>query len=426
MRSSIVIAVCGLMLVACNDGDGSADGSTDVDAGTESGEVTYYGDIRPILSEACESCHTDGGIAPFAFQTYELARELGPNIAEATESRIMPPFLADNSGDCNTWSNFRGLTDDEIALIGEWVDTGMAEGDPTTPAPMPSELPTLPRTDVALVMPNEYTIDGSSSDDYRCFVVDTGLTEAAFAVAYEVEPGNVQRVHHVITYNPFNDAEAQEARDLDMEDGVEGDGYPCFGGPRVGAPPMTLWAPGTGTVELPRGTGIEMAANRPMIVQIHYNNLVPDSANTDRTTVNIMTRASAIPGYFLPVADGDLNIPPRMEMHEETARQNLDWIFAQVPVASLNMYGVAPHMHTLGRSMQVQVNRPTLNECLIDVPSWDFNWQLAYWLDDPIPFTAEDAASITCRFNSMSRDEVTTWGDGTLDEMCLAFVYVSL
>lgn len=430
MRIRIVLVLlAGLALVACDDDDGPGRPDTGppvgVDAGRD-GVPTYYGDIRPILTETCVGCHTDGGIAPFALESYEQVFEVGARVAEVTEQRIMPPFLADNSGECNTWSNHRGLTDAQIELIGEWVDTGMTEGDPTTPPPEPGELPTLPRADVTLEMPNEYTIDGSSSDDYRCFVVETGLTETQYAVGYEVFPGNPQRVHHVIAYNPTSDSAAQQARDLDMQDGVEGDGYPCFGGPRVSAPPLTLWAPGTGAVEFPRGTGLAMEPGRPMVVQIHYNNLVEGSANTDRTRIDIMTESSAIPAYFALFADFNLNIPPRMEMVEESYRQELSGIFSSLPISQLNIYGVLPHMHTLGRSLDIQINRPAENQCLIDVPYWDFDWQLAYWLDDPIPVTGDDAATITCRYNSMSRDEVTNWGDGTLDEMCLAFVYVSL
>ena len=37
-----------------------------------------------------------------------------------------------------------------------------------------------------------------------------------------------------------------------------------------------------------------------------------------------------------------------------------------------------------------------------------------------------DSATITCTYNTMERDETVNWGDGTQDEMCLNFVYVTL
>ena len=68
------------------------------------GPVTYYEHVRPILVANCVGCHNPGGIAPFALETYTEATEVAERMREVTHDRIMPPFLADNSGECNTWS----------------------------------------------------------------------------------------------------------------------------------------------------------------------------------------------------------------------------------------------------------------------------------------------------------------------------------
>ncbi len=435
MRSiAPLVALLGLVsLTACEDDDPlrpTVDSGTGADAGPPDVSVpTYYGDVRPILVEQCTTCHTAGGIAPFAIETYAQAFDVGQRIAEVTAARIMPPFLADASGECNTYRNHRGLTDDEIGLIGDWVATGMTEGDPTTPAPTPAELPSLPRTDLTLEMPAEYTIDGSTDDDYHCFVVDPGLAANIFVTGYDVHPGNAQRVHHVITYNPTSQAAADQAVALDMQDGVAGDGYPCFGDARVQALPLTLWAPGSGAVGFPRGTGIEVTAGRPLIVQVHYNNLAPDSPGTDLTTIDLMTSDSVTPASFILFGDFQLAIPPRTASHDETGSVPVSFYWdalGSIPVDTLHLYGVLPHMHTLGRSLNANLSGPMGDRCLVEVPRWDFNWQLAYWYDEPIPVQRADTASVSCNFNSMSRDSVTNFGDGTQDEMCLAFVYVSL
>lgn len=398
------------------------DGSTSgVDAGPGS-QVTYYGDVRPILVENCVMCHVAGGIGPFPLTSYELAVEVADRMKDATAARIMPPFLADNSGSCNTWSNYRGLTDEEIATIGAWVDMGTPEGDPTTPEPTPAALPTLPSVGATLEMPAEFTTNDAFEDEYRCFVVDAGLTENQFLTGYDVHPGNTQRVHHLIVYAPTNDTEASRAMDLDLAEGDATDGYTCYGGARVQAQPIVLWAPGAGATTFPRGTGIEMTAGRPLIMQIHYNNQVEGTVpNTDRTTVDLSLTDSANPAYLPLIGDFSLSLPPRTQEVTESATTNLDFL----PV-SVRIWGVFPHMHTLGRTIGIDIDRGGTEECLIDVPRWDFHWQMAYWLDDPVSVGPDDSGTITCTFDTRSRDTMTTFGEGTEDEMCLAFVYVTL
>jgi len=62
--------------------------------------------------------------------------------------------------------------------------------------------------------------------------------------------------------------------------------------------------------------------------------------------------------------------------------------------------------------------------CMVDVPNWDFNWQGAFFYETPIDL-ANNTFRLDCTYNTMERDSVVTWGDGTLDEMCLSFFYVT-
>ncbi|HEY6615617.1 MAG TPA: hypothetical protein VIZ32_13895, partial [Vicinamibacterales bacterium] len=72
-----------------------------------SGPVTFYKDIAPILFENCATCHRPiedgpsikGGDvlcvagAPFSLLDYESARTRAREIAKATLTRAMPPWL---------------------------------------------------------------------------------------------------------------------------------------------------------------------------------------------------------------------------------------------------------------------------------------------------------------------------------------------
>ena len=66
------------------------------------------------------------------------------------------------------------------------------------------------------------------------------------------------------------------------------------------------------------------------------------------------------------------------------------------------------------------------NECLLDIPQWDFNWQLSYWFEEPIRVSASDVMRITCEYSTIGLSEPLVWGDGTDDEMCLGSAYITL
>ncbi len=386
-----------------------------VDAPGPVGDVTYYEDLRPVIAQHCQSCHVAGGIAPFPLTTYGEATTWGGRLVEVTRDRIMPPYLADNTGECQTFRDAQWLSDSDIATFAAWYDQGMLEGNPATPDPEIVPPPVLTGTVSTLDTGVEYAPAMGRTDDYRCFIVES---PGGYVTGYDVNPGNPQSVHHVIVYEPTDDAEGERARRLDAMEA--GPGYTCFGGVIVDAFPVVIWAPGGGATEFPRGTGVEIPPTRPLIIQIHYNLLA--SMAPDRTRVDIQTAPRAVPAYILPMVDSGFNIPPRMPSYTSSAMQSLDALGSLTP----RVYGSFPHMHTMGTSLRVDLVRDGGDVCAIQVPRWDFNWQLAYWYETPFRVTASDQVRITCEWNSMGRDTNTTWGEGTQDEMCLNFFYVSL
>jgi hypothetical protein len=63
---------------------------------------------------------------------------------------------------------------------------------------------------------------------------------------------------------------------------------------------------------------------------------------------------------------------------------------------------------------------------MVHIPRWDFNWQRSYPYETPIPITDTTQVRITCTWDTSSRDSAVTWGESTQDEMCLAYLYVSI
>lgn len=383
-------------------------------------DVTYYGDVRPILARHCVACHVEGGIGPFPLDRYEVVRPLATRIAQVTRERIMPPYLADNSGECQSFRDARWLSDREIEVLRAWDEQGEPEGDPTTPPPEVPPPPTLSGSITTLDIGVDYAPDTSAPDEYRCFVVDPISSEDVFITGYDVHPGNRRIVHHVIVYAPADAAAGDEARRLDAAEA--GPGYTCFGAARVDAFPVVLWAPGGGATQFPEGTGMRHPGGIPLVVQVHYNTLA--GGGTDRTTVDLQTVPRGVRNArFLPLADWDMAVAPRMAHVETSATVSLaDYVSVDLPIT---IYGTFPHMHTLGRTLRVDhfASETGTEQCLLEVPRWDFNWQLAYWYATPVTISTLDSLRITCSYDTTERTETVRWGEGTQDEMCLNFFY---
>src|SRR5579864_5072814 len=102
-------------------------------ASVPSRPVTFSEQIAPIIFNQCASCHHPGEAAPFSLTSYEDVKKRGQLIAAVTKSHYMPPWHA--APGFGEFAGERRLTDDQIALIGEWVKGGMPQGDPAkTPA----------------------------------------------------------------------------------------------------------------------------------------------------------------------------------------------------------------------------------------------------------------------------------------------------
>jgi hypothetical protein len=395
--------------------DGSSRGeSPDADSTAADPDVTYSRDIAPILAENCWGCHGENGIA-FRTEGYEYAKANAALITHATAIGMMPPWPPSDT--CLPLEHVRELTEEQKALIARWSELGSPEGDPT-------DLPELDRSDPTTAdlltgMGNPYTPIGTD-DDYRCFVLDPALTEDTWVTSFQIAPGNTRMVHHVLLFTDPDDT----ATALDESD--PGEGYTCFGDPGFWSTTLLGgWVPGTDRVETPHGTGMPLDAGDKIVMQVHYfpSN---DPGGSDQTVVGLdLADEPVLSLYSIPIYDYNLDIPAGVKDHVEgsswTNTYGLD----------VDMFGVTPHMHLLGSKIHVSATTPEGDEtCWIEIDDWDFQYQEFYWFQDPVRFHDGDRLSIECTYDNTAGNPDNPsdppvpvhWGEGTTDEMCLAFV----
>ncbi len=415
MRRALFVASL-VALVACDterpDSQQDAGGGPAPDAGGP----TYHDVVAPLLARRCLSCHgAGGGIAGIDLTTYEAVHARALQIRDAVVSRRMPPYLADASGACNTFVDAEWLDDAEIATIVDWVGAEGPRGEPPEQAPEPAAPPVLEDANLVLDPGVDYS-PPTNTDTYRCFVIDPGLDEIRHITGFEVRPGNDAIVHHVLLYDPLDQAGAAAAQ---ARDAVEpGPGYTCFGGP--GTPRSTVlagWAPGLGAYRLPHGAGIELPPGRQLVMQVHYHvETSPPAPDRTRIALRVEERVPnratttlvAQQGTVLPAGeDGAVSL---MEFRSG----------APIP---LTVFGVLPHMHEYGTRFTLERVAPEGDVCLTDLPRWDFDWQRIYTFERPLLLQPDDVLRMRCEYDTRARASAIGWGDDTTDEMCLVGVF---
>ena len=99
-------------------------------------KLTFTKEIVRIFHKHCATCHRDNGGAPFSLMSYQLARPWATAIKEEVLARRMPPWGAVKG--FGEFEDDRGLTQEEIHLIADWVEGGAPEGDPAYLPPKPN------------------------------------------------------------------------------------------------------------------------------------------------------------------------------------------------------------------------------------------------------------------------------------------------
>jgi hypothetical protein len=443
-RRGLPASWCILVLalaVGCGGDDGGA-------ASEPIGESapTYWQDVAPIFYSKCVTCHRQGGIGPFVLDDYAEAKAWAGASAIAAEQRTMPPWLVTDDGTCGSFQGSRALASAEIATIRAWADAGAPEGQPRDDlaAPVGGVLDDAVTYRTPLFLPEAEGGALAAHDEYRCFRVDTGLTDARFLTGYAVEPGVADMIHHVLVV--IVDPEAPGAGGVKNKDIIaaldaespDRDGWPCFGAAGDGVQPRGIpvsWAPGQGVSELPPGTGYRITEDDWMIVQVHYN--LTDSALAgmkDQTAVQVRYADSVErEGHFsLPddllaslTTGAPVQLAPGMESVKYSFDFDLgDWLPRYGAQAGA-LHGVFPHMHQYGRKLTVElVEGDGAPRCAADVQRWDFDWQLYYFFDQPLPLSLASKLRITCEYDTRGATGPVLPGWGTENEMCLAGVFV--
>jgi len=405
------------------------------------GDVTFYRDVLPVLQKNCQECHRPGEAAPMSFLTYKDTRPWAAAIRQATATREMPPWHADPAH--GHFSNDRRLSDHDMQTLETWAKTGAKEGN-LKDSPAPREFAqgwTIGKPDVVLDMGTDFHVPAKGTVEYTYFVVPTHFAEDKWIEKIEVRPSARSVVHHAVLFargtkaefmRPAKPGEPFVPSKRDDERGKEGKkpvdtGEGAFfalagAGTERGIEMISTYVPGgTPYLTLP-GQARLLKAGSDLVFQMHYTTNGKEAV--DRSQVGIIFAKEPpkerVVNTF--VINDRFHIPPGDPNFLVNARVTVQ--------SDVKLQSMFPHMHLRGKAMQYRAVYPTgESEILLDVPKYDFNWQMTYFLEQPKILPKGTRLEIAARYDNSPNNPYNPnpkadvyWGDQSWEEMLAAFV----
>ena len=346
-------------------------------------EVTFTKDVAPILQRSCQSCHRPGpgGGAPMALLSYSDVRPWARAIKARTEARTMPPWFIEKEVGVQAFKDDPSLSDEEIAMIGHWVDAGAPRGNPAD-LPPPRQFPdgrewTIGPPDLIVSSPEE-VVKAVAADWHGYWeATPVGLPADRYVEAVEVHEvrvsggfakadglGGYSVIHHagIVAGMPGDEAGAGPVTRIE---GVEG----SFG--------MTHEA-GQNAIKYAEGLGVVLPSDSSLHWRVHTHSFGEEVVA--RLDVGFKFHPDgyapkySAPGPGVRLTFNDLDIPGGAD--------NLRFDAMGVTKNPSKLVTYEPHMHAGGTRMCLNAQYPNGVRETLTCAGYDHNWVKVYSYED--------------------------------------------
>ncbi|HEY1190561.1 MAG TPA: redoxin family protein [Gemmata sp.] len=366
--------------------------------------LTYHARIERIVQANCAECHRKGGVGPFVLDTYESVTANKGMIRKVVDKGTMPPWFAapPKKGEHSLFANDRTLTEGDKKDLLAWLAGDLKKGD-SADAPLPRKYESgwaIGKPDAVFQLPEPVAIKAEGTMPYKNISVPTDFDEDKWVQAMEVIPGAREVVHHVLVFALPNGQRI----------GGEAQGF------------FAAYVPGSTALVYPEGYAKKLPKGSNLVFQLHYT---PNGkATTDQTKIGMVFTNKA-PRYEVRVAgiaNPVFTIPPGADNHR---------VNASIPYVPFDAHVLAlfPHAHLRGKAARYELKSGGQTTTLLDVPHYDFNWQLQYRFAEPIAVPKGSVLTYTAWYDNSDRNpanpdpkKTVKWGPQTSDEMHLGYV----
>uniref|UniRef100_UPI0039833932 c-type cytochrome n=1 Tax=Phenylobacterium sp. TaxID=1871053 RepID=UPI0039833932 len=364
--------------------------------------ISYAREVAPILEAKCVSCHVEGGMGPFAMNSYETVKGFSPMIREVLRTKRMPPFHSDPH--YGAWKNDMSLSSDQIKTVVNWVEAGAPRGagpDPLARVRAPTVDWPMGKPDLIVKVP-AFDVPAGGLVDYQDWSVPSSLTEGRWLKATAWKAGATPTVHHALAgWIPE----------------VRADGRGFSWNTSMGG-----YGPGGEANLSPASTGTYVPPGGSFAFQMHYTPV--GKAMRDETQVGLYFHETP-PKYILrqaSVTDFSIEIPAGAGRHHERA-------YLEFPHDAL-LYGTQPHCHSRCYSTKLTIQYPDgRKKVLLNQPRYDFGWQREFIFEKLFEVPAGSRLIAEYVFDNSTANAANpdpkhnvTFGEQTSQEMLFTFV----
>ncbi len=368
--------------------------------------TTYHRDVARILQQNCVRCHHDEGIAPFPLDDLASVKDHAKAIKRVLAEGTMPPWFAapPKDGGPSPFSNDCSLGRRDKADLIAWIDSkDRPLGDPAE-APVPLKFAgewTIGQPDAIIPLSKAYEIKASGVMPYQTDVVTTTFAEDKWVKAYEIIPSARDVVHHVIVmvHPPGEKLASGGAENY-----------------------WAIYVPGNSARVFDDGIARKLPAGARISFQIHYTPSGKIVEERMRLGLIFAKEAPQLEMRTVGVANHKLSIPPNTAAHVETKTQRVPF--------DLTVTNLLAHMHVRGKAFRYELIYPDgREELLLDIPHYDFNWQLRYDFKQPRVFPRDSSLRLTAVYDNSAGNranpdpsKTVKWGQQTYDEMMIGYL----
>lgn len=346
-------------------------------------QITWHQHIATIIHNNCTPCHQPDEAGPFSLITYEDVAKRAAMVKKVTKSRYMPPWKADPH--YVKYSNERRLSDEEIAMIGDWADHGMplgkSEKDKKPDTVVATKVSRLP--DLELTMNESFIIKGDNVERFVVYKIPFELPDSANVEAVRFITNNRKLIHHV-NY----EIDAVPDTSLDIYNTVpyinltedDRNKYTQYVPYRKHMIYYGGWIPGASYESYPPGIGWKMPKRGVILLTLHFAPVGKEEKSISgiqlyftKNKVKREIRAVSIGSGGV----GEKEIDPIFYIPAGAVKTFK--VKIKVPEDQSVLY-VWPHMHYLGkvfRAYGVTPQQDTIR--LVSIPDWNVSWQEMYW-----------------------------------------------
>jgi peroxiredoxin/mono/diheme cytochrome c family protein len=369
--------------------------------------VTYHRQISRLIQQHCQECHHTGGLGPFSLEKYEDVVSHAGMIRKQVERGVMPPWFAAPAHD-QSWANDRSIPEADRQELLTWLAGDRPVGDPKeTPLPRAFHPEwNIGKPDVVFQAPKAIAIPAEGVMEYQNVLVDTGIAEDRWVTGMEIQPSAPAVVHHVLVFVHAK-GERKGRRD---DSGDERAGF------------FAAYVPGNSFQTFPPGFAKLLRGNSSLRFQIHYTPNGKATQDQIRIGLRFQEAAPRYAVHVLGLANPLIRIPAGANHHAEHA--------GSVVPQDARILTFMPHMHVRGAAFRYELEEAGGKvRTLLDIPRYDFNWQLSYRPAEPVLAPAGSRIRATGWFDNSTGNpanpdpsKVVKWGNQTFDEMMLGYI----